>query len=183
MISLTTLLFLAAAQAAQPASGRPPASPIVLPGDAAAPAPAPVWLPRGTPVELMVVQEVTTKSHGAGHRFRLRVHRPVEVEGRVLVPAGAIAWGEVLEAEGSGVAGKGGTLAARLLYLEAGGARVPLAGEAAHEGRDGTAETVLGVVGLGLLGLLARGNNAKLKAGEVLEAVVEEDVELAPLGG
>lgn len=141
-------------------------------------APAPLVLPLDTPVHLMVLTEVTTKEHSAGHRFKLRVQEPVILDGTTVIPVGAIAWGEVLSAERSGNVGKSGKVSARLLYVETGGVRVPLTGETNSKGKSGTAETVMGVLSLGVLGLFAKGNNAKIKAGEKMIAFTSEATEL-----
>lgn len=135
-------------------------------------------IPRDTPVHLLVLSEVTTKTHGAGYRFKLRVNEPVEIDGRVAIPVGAIAWGQVISAEGSGNLGKSGSLEAELLYVEVGGKQVRIDGQTRNEGNSGTAETVMGVLGLGVFGLFAKGNNAKIKAGEKFTAFTMEDVTL-----
>lgn len=145
---------------------------------ASEPEPAPLILPQDTPVHLMVLTEVTTKEHGAGHRFKLRVQEPVLIDGTTVIPLGATAWGEVLSAEQSGNLGKSGKLSARLLYIEAGDFRIPLAGETSSKGKSGTAETVMGVLGLGVFGLFAKGNNAKIKAGERMIVFTSEPTEL-----
>ncbi len=141
--------------------------------------PAPLVLPRDTPIHLMVVSEVTTKTHAAGHRFRLRVNEPVRLAQQTIIPVGASAWGEVLSAESSGNLGRSGRLSARLLYVEANGRNIPISGELSSKGNSGTAETVMGVLSLGVFGLFAKGNNAKLKAGELMTAFTTEDALLA----
>ncbi|KWV91817.1 hypothetical protein [Erythrobacter sp. YT30] len=133
-------------------------------------------IPRDTPVRLMVLTEVSTKDHQPGHRFRLRVNEPVLVDGREVIPVGAFAWGELLSAEKSGNVGKSGKLSARLLYIEYDGLEIPLDGETQSEGKSGKGETILGVLAAGPLGLFAKGNNAKLKAGEKMTAFIAEDV-------
>ena len=137
-------------------------------------------LPRDTPVHLMVVNEVTTKTHDVGHRFKLRVNQPVSLNGAIAIPAGATAWGTITSAEGSGNVGKSGNLSARLLFVEVGDRKLPISGETSAKGKSGTAETVMGVVALGVFGLFAKGNNAKIKAGELMTAFTTEDFELAP---
>lgn len=134
-----------------------------------------VAIPKDTPVHLMTLTEVTTKTDGAGHRFKLRVNEDVIVNGETVVPKGTLAWGEVTSAESSGNLGKSGRLTARLLYIELNGQRIPIEGDTSAKGRSGTAETVVGVLGLGLLGLFAKGNNAKIKAGEKSTAFVADD--------
>lgn len=139
---------------------------------------ADVVIPKDTPVRLMVVSEVSTKERKAGYRFKLRVDEPVLIGGRVAIPVGATAWGEVSAADSSGIVGKSGRVTARLLFIDTGHARIPIAGEISDRGKSGTAETVMGVVLLGPLGLFARGNNAKIKAGERTTAFTTEDVTL-----
>lgn len=140
--------------------------------------PQPIIIPQDTPIHLMVLREVSTKEHGVGHRFRLRVNKPVVMDGETIIPIGAIAWGEVTSAERSGNLGKSGKLSAKLLYVEVGDTNISISGETSDKGNSGTAETVMGVIGLGVFGLFAKGNNAKLKAGELMTAFTLEDTVL-----
>lgn len=139
-----------------------------------------ILVERDTLIRLMVLNEVSTKVAKAGDRFPLRVDEAVVVNGVTIIPVGATAWGEVLSAESSGVVGKSGKLGAKLLYVEVNGERVLLNGETRTAGAGGTAETVMGVVGIGILGLLARGNNAKLKAGEIFNGYLDSDMLFDP---
>lgn len=167
----------------------PTASPVAMPIAPAvtiAPPTAPVSHPGTLPVEhdtlvrLMVMNEVSTRTTKPGDRFPLRVDENVVVSGVTVIPVGAKAWGEVLSAEASGIVGKSGKLNAKLLYVELGSERVPLSGEAKSAGNGGTAETVMGVIGLGPFGLLARGNNAKLKAGDIFNGYFASDMLFDP---
>ncbi|OWQ96225.1 hypothetical protein CDQ91_11915 [Sphingopyxis witflariensis] len=135
-------------------------------------------LKRDTPIHFMVISEVTTKTHMAGHRFRLRVDKPVLVDGITVLPVGAIAWGEVMQAKSSGNVGKSGSLEARLVYVENNGFRIPVTGNNSAKGASGGGETALGILALGPLGLFAKGNNAKIKAGELMTGFVEQDTEI-----
>ena len=144
-----------------------------------APPPAPaLLLRRDTPIHFMVVNEVTTKTHTPGHRFKLRVDKPVVIDGATIIPVGATAWGEVLAATKSGNVGKGGSLEARLLYVESNGVRIPVSGTNNAKGASAGGETALGILALGPLGLFAKGNNAKIKAGELMTGFVEQDTEI-----
>lgn len=142
---------------------------------AAVPAAPALLLRRDTPIHFMVVSEVTTKTHLAGHRFKLRVDKPVVVDGITVLSVGTTAWGEVLAASRSGNVGKGGSLEARLLYVENGALRIPVSGTNSAKGASAGGETALGIIALGPLGLFAKGNNAKIKAGELMTGFVEED--------
>ncbi|SMQ69544.1 hypothetical protein SAMN06297468_1730 [Altererythrobacter xiamenensis] len=142
------------------------------------PGPPPLVIPRDTPVRLMVLNEVSTKDHAAGHRFPLRVNEAVVVDGRELIPVGATAWGELTDAEKSGNVGKRGKLEAKLSHIDLDGREIPLEGGTSSNGASGKGETILGVLAMGPLGLFAKGNNAKIKAGEMMTAFVSEDVVL-----
>lgn len=144
----------------------------------AKPAVLPLLLRRDTPIHFMVINEVTTKTHCAGHRFKLRVDKPVIVDGIVVIAVGATAWGEVTAATGSGNVGKSGKLEAKLLYVESHGLHIPINGNSSAKGAGGGGETALGVLALGPLGLFAKGNNAKIKAGELMTGFVDQDVEI-----
>lgn len=135
---------------------------------------------RGTAIRLMVLNEVSTRTAKAGDRFVLRVDEPVIVGGSTVIPVGAKAWGEVLNAEKSGHIGKAGKIAARLLSVEVGGRQVPISGENEAAGDKGTTQVALGAFGLGPLALLARGNDAKLKAGEIFSAYLAADMLFDP---
>lgn len=145
-------------------------------------APQKINIPADTPVHLMTLTEVSTKTDTEGRRFKLRVNEDVVVAGKTVIAKGSLAWGEVTSAESSGNLGKGGRLTARLLYVDVNGQKVPIEGDTSAKGRTATAETVVGVLSLGLLGLFAKGNNAKIKAGEKITAFVAEDFELVAVG-
>ena len=140
--------------------------------------PAPIVIPRDTPVHLMVINEVSTKDHSVGHRFSLRVNKPVVVDGREVIPVGTTAWGELIDAEKSGNVGKRGSLSARLSHIDLGGKSIPIEGGTTSDGKSGKSETIMGVLAMGPLGLFAKGNNAKIKAGEMMTAFISEDVVL-----
>ena len=55
---------------------------------------------------------------------------------------------------------------------------MPISGNNEAKGAGGGAETALGVLALGPLGLFAKGNNAKIKAGELMTGFVEQDTEI-----
>lgn len=125
-------------------------------------------VPGGTKITLMVLKEVNSRDAQPGQRFKLRVNDPVVVNGAVVIPVGAFAWGEVLSADGTEVAGGKGRLSAKLLYVETPAGPLPIAGTQGIEGKANTAGVVIGVLSFGLAGLLMKGGNALLKAGDIL---------------
>jgi hypothetical protein len=138
-------------------------------------------VPPGTPVTLMVTKEVSSRTARLGDRFRLRVNQAVLVGGVVAVPVGATAWGEIVSAAGTGVAGNRGRLTARLSHVELPGGSLRLTGAQAVEGKANTAGLVIGVVTFGIGGLLMKGGNALLKAGDILTGIVADPDPRAPL--
>jgi hypothetical protein len=171
-------LALAAASAA-PAQLAEPSSPVTE----APRSNGSLLVEQDTLIRLMVLNEVSSRTKKPGERFVLRVDEAVVIDGTTIIPVGAKAWGEVLSADQSGAVGKAGTLAVRLLHVEVGGKPLPISGESQAKGEKGTKQVVLGALGLGLLAplaLLAPGNNAKLKAGEIFNAYLTGDMLFDP---
>lgn len=142
---------------------------------APAEAQATVTLKRGTRVPLLVVREVNSELAGRGSRVELRVFRAVEVDGKVVIPEGATAWGHVVRARGSGSLGDDPEIAIELDRIELGAVAIPIQGSRMAQG-EGTMPTVTS--GLGVTIYTLRWTNAKVKAGELLTANVAADVTL-----
>ena len=131
-------------------------------------------------VRLMVLKEVNSRDNHPGDRFVLRVDEDVVVHGVTVIPTGAKGWGELLQAEGTGGVGKSGRISAKLLYVEANGRKIDLDGARQTSGTSGTGQVVASFLAFGPLGLLAKGNNASLKAGEILNGYTLADAEFDP---
>lgn len=123
----------------------------------------------------MVLKEVNSRSAKVGDRFVLRVDEEVKAGEKVVIPLGAKAWGEVVSANGAGGLGKSGQLNARLLYVEVNGRKIAVEGERNRRGRGASDKVVAGVLAFGIFGLLMNGNNATLKAGEILNGYTVAD--------
>ena len=129
----------------------------------------------------MVTREVNSREARPGDRFRLRVDQAVVLNDATVIPVGTTAWGEVTSAEGTGIAGGKGRLSARLLYIDAPSGKIPISGVQGREGKGNTAGVVLSVLGFGLAGLLNKGGNAMLKAGDIMTGFTEAVTEQTPL--
>lgn len=178
---LAAALVAAGSQPAEaPATAEP--APVIAVPEAPAPPPAPIalTLPKGTMLRLMVLNEVNSRDHKAGHRFVLRVDEDVKIGTATVIPIGAKAWGEVTSAAGTGGLGESGKLSAKLLYVEAGGQKIALDGTRQTKGADGTGQVVGAVIGLGIFGLLTKGNNATLKAGDIINGYTVDDARFDP---
>lgn len=163
------------APVAEQAEAVPSVQAVVTPVVSAPAVPAAIVLPKGTMIRLMVLNEVNSRDHKTGHRFVVRVDEAVAADGQIVIPVGAKGWGEVVAAQGTGGAGKSGRLNARLLHVEADGRLIPVTGERQTAGSGGTGQVVSSVVAFGPLGLLMKGNNATLKAGEIINGYTVSD--------
>jgi hypothetical protein len=134
-------------------------------------------LTHDTPVELMAITEVSTATARPGTVVRLRVNKPIDLPGHGVIPVGTPAFGEVVTAKDAGGLGKSGTMTARLVRIQFGDAVIPLDGDLSAKGR-GSGSAATAIVFVGVMGLFHRGNNAKIKAGEIVSAFVSEDVTL-----
>lgn len=140
-------------------------------------------VPVGTPVRLMNLREINSRTAIVGQRFKLRVHEPVYLNGKAVIPVGTTAWGEVASFDSSGAVGKGGKLGVRILYLDLPDGRLPLRGDASQKGNGNGAGVAMAVIGFGLLGLFTAGDSARLKGGEQITAYVDTAQGITPSPG
>ncbi len=162
---LTVIIALFFSQLSEVA---PPSPPVTAPAQR-------VLLKRDTPIELMATKEVNTADVKPGTIFKLRVNRPVTIDGVVVIPIGAWVYGEVLAARGSRGLGRSGTLKAKLSYLELGDTKIAVTGDVSTKGAAVTSTVIL-VALAGWPGFFNRGNDAKIKAGDMVSALIGEDV-------
>jgi hypothetical protein len=134
-------------------------------------------------LRLMVLNEVNTRKAKPGDAFVLRVDEAVALNGAVIVPVGAKAWGEVTEVEPNKALGKAGSIGAKLLHLELGDTKVPLTGEENSKGNKGGGKMALAVASFGVFGLLVQGTQGKLKAGHIINGYFASDMIYDPATG
>lgn len=153
----------------------------VQPAIAPAPAGGTGVLRVGTEVPLKLSEELTTKGKllKVGYRFHLEVAENVLVDGRVVIPAGAPAMGEVTEVRNKGMWGKSGHITARVLYAMVHGRQIRLTGNFDEKGTTGTAGVVGAVAFLPVAGFFTTGTSAKIAIGTPVKAFVDEDVALS----
>jgi hypothetical protein len=172
--SLTIMPMAATAQIAP--AVQPAVSPIVPPATTSA------VLRVGTEVPLRLREELTTKGKKVrtGYRFQLETAEPVMVQGVTVIPAGSPAVGEVTNARNKGMWGKSGKLNARILYVMVNGRQIRLTGTFDDKGTAGgiAAVAVSAVVFLPA-GFFMTGTSAKVPAGAIVKAFIDEDVPLA----
>lgn len=135
-------------------------------------------LKAGTQVELRLVSELTTngKRLRVGDRFNLEVSEPVRLNGRVVIPTGSIAVGEISSVRNKGMWGKSGNIEGRVLYVRVNGQQIRLSGALHDKGVTGTGAVVGSVALLPIAGFFMTGTSAKLPAGSAVKAYLDEDL-------
>ena len=79
------------------------------------------FLPQGTSVRLRTLSPLSSMDNKVGDRFDLEVAEDVLLNGRVVIPRGSPAKGEITMVKKKGMWGKGGKLETRVLSVRANG--------------------------------------------------------------
>jgi hypothetical protein len=113
----------------------PPAAPqTTAPAAAAAPAeippPAPgyVRVPANTPVNFDILDPISSKTAKIDDMFAIRLTQPVIIDGKTVIPAGAMGQGQIVHAAKARALGKAGELILAARYIACGDVHVTLRG-------------------------------------------------------
>ena len=143
----------------------------------------------GTPVEIALVDQVSTDKQKRGDTFAIRLAAPLIVNGQVLLRAGALGEGEVIDSAKPGLGGKPATMVIAADYLESRHRRVPLnAAQLAANGHDNSTPAMVLKLGglatapLGIVGIIVPGGGVTFKPGTVAIAKLATEVTLPSLG-
>jgi hypothetical protein len=136
-------------------------------------------LRAGTLVPMATVERLSSKYAHQGQRVDLEVSEDVLVDGQIVIRRGAQAVGEVARVVEKGVFGKSGKLRLRAMFIDLGGSRIRLDGEASDRGQSNAAPVVGAVILIGASGAFISGTSAVLPAGSPIVGQVYRDVELA----
>lgn len=137
-----------------------------------------ITLPLGTEIPLQTEQELSSKTNAKGYIFELVVTQDVVRDGRVAIPKGSRAVGELSHVVAKGAFGRSGKLEARLLYLVVNDHTIRLGGRLGRRGEGGTTETVLTAVAVGTLAFIVTGKSAVIPAGTLLSGYLDRDAEI-----
>lgn len=170
------MIWLAMAAQAAVSAGVPVSS---LPARPSIAAPSPVILAAGTAVQMKTKSALDSRSIRQGQRFELIVTNDVLSGGRVVIPAGTSAVGEVLSLSEKGMFGKGAKFALQPLFIEFHGERINLAGRTDELGDKQVTAAAITTV-LTPFGLFITGKSASLPAGSPLNATVRTDTPIRP---
>lgn len=145
------------------------------------PGPEQVTVPAGTTLVLEVVNGLSSRTSRRGDRVELRLADALGWQGRLLVPAGTIAVGEVVHADRAKGGGQAGELVFAARYLLWDGRELPLRATQAGVG-DNRTQSALGVaVVAGVAGFLVRGGDIEVAAGALFSTKLRDPVLLSPI--
>lgn len=138
-------------------------------------------VPVGSQIVLRTTAEISSKTSRKGDLVALEVSEDWQIGGVTLIPAGTPAVGELTQADQKGMMGRGGKLAARMLYLELPSGPVRISGKLIEAGRDqtGLATVITGLTG-GLTPFIT-GKSAVIPAGTELIVVLDREASIPPL--
>jgi hypothetical protein len=178
LLSLSALLYSQTALA----QVTPPVDPIVE-------APQPVaccTVPALTIVKIEFLSTINSQANFIGERFPIRLAEPLELEGKVVVPAGTNGYGEIVHAAKSRFGGKPGELILAVRSLDHKGTTIPLRSlryidtGKAGQGKDNTNTAAIVNISVGLVGLFITGGEVNIPAGTLAFAKTSADVTITP---
>jgi len=148
-------------------------------------APATAWaqrivIPAGTRLTVRLNEDLSTQNRRKGSVFSTRLEKPIMVDGRVVVPAGALAYGRILDVERNKRVDRpkiDGTLTSLMI----GGREVPIVTDVV--GAEGKRGGGLAKVGAGtLIGAIAGAPVAGAAVGAGVAAVMKGSDLVIPAG-
>ena len=134
-------------------------------------------------MQVELAESIGSATSHVGDRFAVRLAEPIVVQGQIVVPAGALGQGEVIDAGRAGMAGKQGKLIVSSRYLDLSGRHVRIRGMtflAFGKSRVDLATGVLLLPYVGVTAAFIHGGDIALPAGTRATARLAEDVELPP---
>lgn len=137
---------------------------------------AQLTIPVGTVIQLRSLSELSTKKNRKGDTFEMAVSEEVVIDGRVAIPEGTIAVGQLTRSDPKGAFGESGKLEARVLYVKLPQGTVRLSGRLGAAGEGGTAATVVTAVLVGTLAFAVTGKSAVIPEGASLVASTDRSV-------
>lgn len=143
--------------------------------------PKPTVLTRGTPVALRLLRELTTKGKKlkVGDRFEMETVDPIKLGAATVIPAGTRAVGEITAVKNKGMWGKSGKFQARAMHLQLTDRTIRLSGEFDDKGKaGGWAAGLTTAFIFAPAGFFMTGTSARLEAGTILPATLDEDVKV-----
>jgi hypothetical protein len=114
-----------------------------------------------------------------GQRINLEVAEAITLNGKVVIPAGSPATGEITDVRNKGMWGKSGKINARVLFVRVDGRQIRLTGAFDDKGVTGTAGVVAAIAFIPIAGFFTTGTSANIPTGSPVKAFLDEDLTIA----
>lgn len=137
-----------------------------------------LMLPARSSLTFVVAEEVSSKKARKGDLIRLTLRDDLTFDGKVIVPAGAPAIGEITVAAKKGWMGEGGRLAARMLYFDFESGPVRISGPLGGTGDDQTELATLTAVATAGLIPFVTGKSAVIAEGTELSVLLDREARI-----
>ena len=136
---------------------------------------ATVKVPEGTEMRVRFDDMVSSKTAAQGDQFSITLADSVKLPDGSVLQAGYRGVGEVTNVEKRGMMGKGGQLNVRFNYIKVGEERVRVRGSKGAEGKDAVGATVALTVLFGPIGLIKKGKDVEIAAGQEMTVYADGD--------
>lgn len=138
-----------------------------------------VTLKAGTPVILELISGIQSNKAKSGQMVDFKVTSDVKANGVIVIPAGSIAKGQVIDSQKNGIFGQPGELRVAIKSVTAiDGTVIPLmASEFNEEGKDKLVVSIVGGL-LCVFPFLMKGGKAEMPAGTQIQATVLSSTEI-----
>lgn len=145
-----------------------------------------VQIPKLTPVLVEILNPLGSATSASLQTFPIRLAAPVEVDGKVVLPAGLTGTGEVVHAKKAGGSGAPGELVLAARFLDVDGRQLRLRSMNLSRTGEGKIRTVndlniaaaVTVPAVALVGFLIKGADVEVPAGSLAEAKLAQDFEV-----
>jgi hypothetical protein len=143
--------------------------------------PAQIMIAAGTPVELELRADISSKINKTGEWFDLALAAPLRINDVEILPAGTPGRGQIVHAAKGGFGGGSGELLLAARYLTVGNQQIPLRKfRLSGRGSDNMAEAMIINAAVPIVGLLVSGGNITIASGTKSTAIVSAETTLAP---
>lgn len=141
---------------------------------------APSTLPVGSPIIVILDQDLSTMTAQLGDRFPVIVLHDVVDQDTVIIPKGTPGHGEVTYASGKGAFGRPGVIGITLRHLQLGDRQIALSGRYREEGQSNAGATAAAYFAVGILSGFIKGKSGFIPKGRELKARTGEAMTFTP---
>ncbi|MGQ0532210.1 MAG: hypothetical protein ACT4OF_05900 [Caulobacteraceae bacterium] len=138
-----------------------------------------IRVPAGTVIQVEITEALSSETSQQEQLFGLRLAEPIIIDGREVVPAGALGGGEVIDAHPSAFGGRPGRLIISGRYIEIGGQRARIrAMQVTRAGEDRVNAALAVGIAVGLPAYLIQGGEVHVPVGTRAAARLAVDVDV-----